>query len=141
MYPLFFVEISFEKIFSIFVLLFLPGFSSTPLLISKALGFTASMPLKMFLSFSPPASMIGSLIWSNSTEDQSNVFPVPPTRFLSYASSSNAETLYELKIDLFKLGFNGIALITGISMNSAVGEVLSADISWESNGAPTEVSI
>ncbi len=31
--------------------------------------------------------------------------------------------------------------ITGISMNSAVGEVLSADISWESNGAPTEVSI
>jgi len=32
-------------------------------------------------------------------------------------------------------------LITGISMNSAVGEVLSADISWESNGAPTEVSI
>ena len=32
-------------------------------------------------------------------------------------------------------------LITGISMNSAVGEVLSADISWESNGAPTEVEI
>ena len=40
---------------------------------------------------------------------------MPPTRFLSYESSSNAETLYELKIDLFKLGFNGIALITGIS--------------------------
>ena len=32
-------------------------------------------------------------------------------------------------------------LITGISMNSAVGEVLSADISFEANGAPTEVSI
>ena len=32
-------------------------------------------------------------------------------------------------------------LITGISMNSAVGEVLSADISWEANGAPTEVTM
>jgi len=29
--------------------------------------------------------------------------------------------------------------ITGISMNSAVGEVLSADISWESDGAPRDV--
>jgi len=26
--------------------------------------------------------------------------------------------------------------ITGVSMNSAVGEVASADISWEANGAP-----
>ena len=31
--------------------------------------------------------------------------------------------------------------ITGVSMNSAVGEVLSADISWEADGAPTEVNI
>ena len=87
------------------------------------------MPLKIFLSFNPPASMIGSLIWSNSTEDQSNVFPVPPTRFLSYESSSNAETLYELKIDLFKLGFNGIALITGIS-NDWQNELDSLPCSW-----------
>jgi hypothetical protein len=26
--------------------------------------------------------------------------------------------------------------ITGVSMNNAVGEVASADISWEANGAP-----
>jgi len=31
--------------------------------------------------------------------------------------------------------------ITGVSMNSAVGEVLSADISWEADGAPTEVNM
>ena len=28
------------------------------------------------------------------------------------------------------------AFITGVSMNTAVGEVASADISWEANGAP-----
>jgi len=33
------------------------------------------------------------------------------------------------------------AYLTGISMNTAVGEVLSADVSWEADGAPTEVSI
>ena len=34
-----------------------------------------------------------------------------------------------------------ICFITGISMNSAVGEVLSADIGWEADGAPTDVDI
>ena len=29
-----------------------------------------------------------------------------------------------------------VVFITGVSMNSAVGEVASADISWESDGAP-----
>ena len=59
------------------------------------------------------------------------------------AGDSSAATL---KLKIVDGSANGrfitfSTLITGISMNSAVGEVLSADISWESNGAPTEVSI
>ena len=59
------------------------------------------------------------------------------------AADSSAATL---KLKIVDGSANGrfitfSTLITGISMNSAVGEVLSADISWESNGAPTEVSI
>ena len=57
-----------------------------------------------------------------------------------------ASTAATLKLKIVDGSANGrfitfSTLITGISMNSAVGEVLSADISWESNGAPTEVSI
>ena len=59
---------------------------------------------------------------------------------------ADASTAATLKLKIVDGSANGrfitfSTLITGISMNSAVGEVLSADISWESNGAPTEVSI
>ena len=59
------------------------------------------------------------------------------------AADSSAATL---KLKVLDGSANGrfitfSTLITGISMNSAVGEVLSADISFEANGAPTEVSI
>ena len=60
--------------------------------------------------------------------------------------TADASTAATLKLKIVDGSANGrfitfSTLITGISMNSAVGEVLSADISWESNGAPTEVSI
>ena len=61
-------------------------------------------------------------------------------------STDMTSTAATLKLKIVDGSANGrfitfSTLITGISMNSAVGEVLSADISWESNGAPTEVSI
>ena len=61
-------------------------------------------------------------------------------------STDMTSTAATLKLKIADGSANGrfitfSTLITGISMNSAVGEVLSADISWESNGAPTEVSI
>tara|TARA_B100000287_G_scaffold135169_1_gene127149 strand:+ start:8042 stop:8476 length:435 start_codon:yes stop_codon:yes gene_type:complete len=61
-------------------------------------------------------------------------------------STDMTSTTATLKLKIVDGSANGrfitfSTLITGISMNSAVGEVLSADISWESNGAPTEVSI
>ena len=40
------MEISFEKIFFIFVLLFLPGLTSTPLLISKALDISSGVEVR-----------------------------------------------------------------------------------------------
>ena len=33
------------------------------------------------------------------------------------------------------------AYVTGVSMSSSVGEVFSADISWEATGAPTAASV
>ena len=61
-------------------------------------------------------------------------------------STDMTSTAATLKLKIVDGSANGrfitfSTLITGISMNSAVGEVLSADISWESNGAPTEVEI
>jgi|TARA_R100001082_G_scaffold66709_1_gene37692 hypothetical protein len=59
------------------------------------------------------------------------------------AADSSSVTL-KLKIDDGSANGRFItfsAFITSLSMNSSVGEVLSADISFEANGAPTEVSI
>ena len=60
------------------------------------------------------------------------------------ANLDSSSVTLKLKID--DASANGrfitfTAYLTGISMNSSVGEVLSADVSWEADGAPTEVSI
>ena len=67
--------------------------------------------------------------------------------FITNNGNANADSSpVTLKLKIDDSSANGryitfTAFITGISMNSAVGEVLSADISWEADGAPTEVEI
>jgi len=56
-------------------------------------------------------------------------------------SSSNLQLMLKIGTGSNARFINFVCFITGISMNSAVGEVLSADISWEADGAPTDVAI
>jgi len=60
--------------------------------------------------------------------------------------AAEADAPFALKLNIYDDGTNNRSItfniyVTGVSMNSAVGEVLSADISWEANGAPTEVTM
>ncbi len=60
--------------------------------------------------------------------------------------AADADAPFALKLNIYDDGTNNRSItfniyVTGVSMNSAVGEVLSADISWEANGAPTEVTM
>ena len=52
---------------------------------------------------------------------------VSPEIVLKLRLTTGANDVRDIQFSVF---------ITGVSMNSAVGEVASADISWEANGAP-----
>jgi len=60
--------------------------------------------------------------------------------------AAETDGAFALKLNIYDDGTNSRSItfniyVTGVSMNSAVGEVLSADISWEANGAPLEVTM
>ena len=76
--------------------------------------------------------LITKLVKARTAGDDAGVAPVPENVVLEFQIAVDANTTRKIQFE---------ALLTSASMSMSVGEVLSADVSFQANGAPTAVAL